>query len=242
MTTTIALVTGATRGLGLETTRQLAAQGWTVLLGARDLEHGEKVAAEFAADVEGAGEVHPVQLDVTSDESVTAAADRVRREFGRLDVLVNNAGITGGYVTAADTTPADFLPVFGVNLLGPVRVTHAFLPLLEASDAPRIVMVSSGMGSIGVTSDPARLESTLIGLTYTSSKTALNMVTSQYAKGLGPKYRVNAVDPGYTATDLNHHQGIQTIEEGVEAIVRYAQTPPDGPTGGFFDRHGPVPW
>jgi NAD(P)-dependent dehydrogenase (short-subunit alcohol dehydrogenase family) len=124
---------------------------------------------------------------------------------------------------------------------GPVRVTRAFLPLLRRSAAPRVVMVSSGMGSIERTSDPERVEHSFVSLVYPSSKTALNMITSQYARAL-LEFRVNAADPGYTATDFNDHRGSQTVEEGTDAVVNLAQVPPDGPTGGFFDRYGPVSW
>ena len=130
---------------------------------------------------------------------------------------------------------------YATNVFGPVRVTRAFVPLLRRSAAPRIVMVSSGMGSIAITGDPTRMESKIVGLTYSSSKTALNMITSQYAKAL-PEFRINAADPGYTATDLNANSGFQTVEEGSDAIVALATVAPDGPTGGFFDRSGPVPW
>jgi NAD(P)-dependent dehydrogenase (short-subunit alcohol dehydrogenase family) len=234
---TTALVTGANKGIGRETVRRLAEQGWTVWLGSRDPERGRQAAAELAAT----GDVRPVELDVTDDESVAAAAKAIGTASGKLDVLVNNAGIGGPWIGPEDTTPTDFLPVFAVNLLGPVRTTSAFLPLLRRSTQPRVVMVSSGMGSFGITTDPTRIESTLGGLIYPSSKAALNMVTSQYAKALSG-FQVNAVDPGYTATDLNGHRGFQTVEEGGEAVVRAATLPVDGPTGAFFDRHGPVPW
>jgi NAD(P)-dependent dehydrogenase (short-subunit alcohol dehydrogenase family) len=224
---TTALITGGTRGLGLQTARELAAAGWTVHLGARDLASVPSVP----------GDVRPVQLDVTSDESVAAAAAAI----DTLDVLVNNAGIVGSYAAPLETGPADFLACFGVNLLGPVRVTRAFLPALRRSAHPRIVMVSSGMGSIGRTTDPSRVESTLVSLVYPSSKAALNMVTTMYAKAL-PGFKVNAVDPGYTATDFNDHRGHQTVEEGARVIVATAMAGPDGPTGGFFDATGPVPW
>jgi NAD(P)-dependent dehydrogenase (short-subunit alcohol dehydrogenase family) len=125
--------------------------------------------------------------------------------------------------------------------LGVVRVTQAFLPLLRASEAPVIVNVSSGLGSFGVMADPDRMESRYPTLAYGSAKAAVNMLTLQYAKAF-PDIRINAVDPGYTATDLNAHRGTQTVEEGAEIIVRMAQTGPDGRTGGYFDRHGPVPW
>jgi NAD(P)-dependent dehydrogenase (short-subunit alcohol dehydrogenase family) len=234
---TTALITGANKGLGFETARQLAALGWTVHLGARDHRLGEQAAARLT---EEGGDVRFVELDVTSDESVLQAF-RSLEPFGALDVLVNNAGILGPRKEVLAVGPSDFLACFGVNLLGPVRVTRSLLPLLEQSDHPRIVMVSSGMGSITITSDPARHESTIRSLVYPASKAALNMVTTQYAKVL-PRYRINAVDPGYTATDLNGHSGYKTVEEGATVIVALAQAAPDGPTGGFFSQDGPVPW
>lgn len=233
--TTTALVTGATRGLGLRTTTELAAAGWTVYLGSRDLDAGKAVAAGLP------GDIRPIQLDVTSDDSVAAAVAAVTADAGVLDVLVNNAGIVGARTAPLETGPADFLAAYGTNVLGPVRVTRAFLPLLGRSAHPRIVMVSSGMGSIGRTTDPTRLESGLVTLVYPSSKAALNMLTTMYAKAL-PAFKVNAVDPGYTATDFNDHRGVQTIEEGTRAILATAMAGPDGPTGGFFDKDGPVPW
>ena len=236
-TTTIALVTGATRGLGRETARQLAELGWTVLLGSRDLHRGELVAKELGDDVR----VVPLALDVTSDASVTAAVAEVSGAYGRLDVLVNNAGITGPRVGPLQTGPDELRECYETNVYGPVRVTRAFLPLLRRSTQPRVVMVSSGMGSITVTNDPSRVESTFVSLAYPSSKTALNMITTQYAKAL-PGFQVNAADPGYTATDLNGHSGHQSVEQGAEAIVRLATLGPDGPTGAYVDAAGPVPW
>jgi NAD(P)-dependent dehydrogenase (short-subunit alcohol dehydrogenase family) len=232
---TIALITGANKGIGFTVARRLAERGWTVLLGSRDDARGAAAATSIEGDVAA------LALDVTSDESVAAAAKEVADRYGRLDVLVNNAGITGRHVGPLDTGAAEMLACYDTNVFGPVRVTRAFVPLLRRSAAPRIVMVSSGMGSIAVTSDPDRLESTLIGLTYTSSKTALNMITTQYAKAL-PEFRINAADPGYTATDLNGNSGYQTVEEGSDAIVALATVAPDGPTGAFFDRTGPVAW
>ncbi|WP_456825874.1 SDR family NAD(P)-dependent oxidoreductase [Cellulomonas sp. P5_E12] len=235
MTTTIALVTGATQGLGTQTVRRLAALGWTVWLGARDIALGTRLADEID------GDVRAVQLDVTDDTSVDAAARMIDEHSGRLDVLVNNAGISGGMLAPRETTAADFLRVYGVNVLGPVRTTHAFLPLLDRSAQPRVVMVSSGMGSLGVTTDPDRFESTLHGLVYPSSKTALNMITSQYAKSL-TGYQVNAVDPGYTGTALNGFRGTQTVQEGTDAVVAAATMEPGAATGTFTDRSGVVPW
>jgi NAD(P)-dependent dehydrogenase (short-subunit alcohol dehydrogenase family) len=239
---TTVLITGATKGLGLETARQLAARGWTVLLGARDPGRGEAAAKELAAAAgRTQGDVHVVPLDVTDDASVDAAVAHVGAMTDHLDVLINNAGIIGAATPPLETGPADFLACFGVNLLGPVRVTRAFLPLLSQAEVPRIVMVSSGMGSLAVTTDPERLESGLVSLVYPSSKAALNMVTTQYAKAL-PGWKVNAVDPGYTATDLNGHSGHKTVAEGARAIVTMATVGADGVTGGFFDDTGPVPW
>jgi NAD(P)-dependent dehydrogenase (short-subunit alcohol dehydrogenase family) len=191
---TIALVTGATRGLGLVTVRRLAELGWTVLLGARDAARG----AAAAKELDGL-DVRPVPIDVTSEESVAGAVALVDEQFGRLDVLVNNAGIAGARVGAVDAGPDELRAVYETNVFGPVRVTQAFLPLLRRSAAPRVVMVSSGMGSMGRTSDPERVESSFTSLPYPSSKAALNMITTQYAREL-PEFRINAADPGYTAT------------------------------------------
>lgn len=235
---TIALITGANRGLGHETARQLAGRGWTILLGARDPDKGRVAAEKLAAD---GADVRPVTIDVTDDDSVAAAVEQVASWTDHLDVLVNNAGIIGSTTPPLETGPEDFLACFGVNLLGPVRVTRAFLPLLSKAELPRVVMVSSGMGSFGITTDPDRLESGFVSLVYPSSKAALNMVTTMYAKAL-PGWKVNAVDPGYTATDLNGHSGHKTVEEGARIIVEMAAIGPDGPTGGFFDDTGRVPW
>lgn len=237
---TIALVTGANKGLGRETVRRLAALGWTVLLGSRDAGRGAATVDELQ-DGEPEGAVELLPIDVTSDESVQAAAKEVEERHGRLDVLVNNAGITGPRVEPRETGADTMREVFETNVFGPVRVTRAFLPLLERSAAPRIVMVSSGLGSLTITADPSRIESQILALTYPSSKSALNMITTQYAKAL-PRFRVNAADPGYTATDLNGHSGHQTVTEGTDAIVELAQVGPDGPTGTYRDRGGEIPW
>jgi NAD(P)-dependent dehydrogenase (short-subunit alcohol dehydrogenase family) len=232
MTTT--LITGANKSLGFETARRLAEAGHTIYLGSRDEQRGKEAAGRIGA--------RPIRLDVLSDDSVQAAAALVRDEAGHLDVLVNNAGISGGLGRSpGDVTAADMRAVYETNVFGVVRVTHAFLPLLAASSAPAIVMVSSGMGSLAVTTDPSRFESTLVSVSYTSSKAALNMITTQYAKAF-PAMRINAVDPGYTGTDFNQHRGTQTVEEGAEIIVRMASIGPDGPTGGYFSAAGPVPW
>jgi NAD(P)-dependent dehydrogenase (short-subunit alcohol dehydrogenase family) len=233
---TIALITGANKGIGFTTASRLGELGWTVLLGSRDPDKGAAAAASLAPL-----DVRPVEIDVTSDVSVATAAKRIDGEHGRLDVLVNNAGIIGSHTPALEVGADDMRAAYETNVFGPVRVTRAFLTLLRNSAAPRIVMVSSGMGSLTVTGDPRRVESQMIGLPYPSSKSALNMITSQYAKAL-PEFRVNAADPGYTATDLNGHSGYQSVQEGSDAIVWLATVGPDGPTGGFFDRAGVVPW
>ena len=232
------LITGATQGLGAETAARLAERGWTVWLGARDTAVGETLAKQIRTTTPDA-DVRVVPLDVTSDDSVAAAYDAVTAAGTGLDVLVNNAGISGTRAQPADTTPADFLPVFGVNLLGPVRVTNAFLPLLEQAERPRLAMVSSGMGSFAITQHRSRLESTIWGIVYPSSKAALNMVTTMYAKSL-PDVRVTAVDPGYTATNLNGFSGHQSVAEGSEPIVEACVA--DDLPGGFIGRSGALPW
>jgi NAD(P)-dependent dehydrogenase (short-subunit alcohol dehydrogenase family) len=230
MTTT--LITGANRGLGRETARRLLADGHDVWIGARDAARGHAAADELGARF--------VELDVTDDASVASAAAHVERESG-LDVLVNSAGILGPRKDLADVTADDVREVFETNVFGIVRVTQAFMPLLEQSANPVVVNVSSGMGSLGVTTDPTRLESTLVSLGYPASKAAVNMLTSQYAKAY-PQMRINAVDPGYTATDFNDHRGTKPVEQGAEIIVRMAEVDRSGPTGLFVDEDGLVPW
>jgi NAD(P)-dependent dehydrogenase (short-subunit alcohol dehydrogenase family) len=230
MTTT--LITGANKGLGREAARRLLADGHDVWLAARDPAKGRAAAEELGARF--------VELDVTDDASVARAAGRLAAEGG-LDVLVNNAGIVGPRNPVAEMTPDDLRLVFETNVFGIVRVTRAFLPLLENSAHPVIVNVSSGMGSLAVTTDPSRLESTLISLAYPASKTAVNMLTTQYAKAF-PKMRINAVDPGYTATDFNDHRGTKPVEQGAEIVVRMAKLDGSGPTGTFVDENGVVPW
>ncbi|MFG2938951.1 SDR family NAD(P)-dependent oxidoreductase [Streptomyces sp. NPDC048282] len=230
---TITFITGANKGLGRETARRLTGLGHTVLVGARDPEQGAAAAAALGARF--------VRIDVTDDASVAAAAADVAAHEGRIDVLVNNAGVAGPHGDPAELTAADAFGVFDVNVFGVLRTTTAFLPLLRRSPDPVIVNVSSGMGSFALTHDPERVESTVVSPLYTASKSALTMLTTQYAKAL-KDIRVDAVDPGYTATDLNAHSGPQTVTEGTDAVVRLATEPPGAGTGRFVDRHGPVNW
>ncbi|GAA4573567.1 SDR family NAD(P)-dependent oxidoreductase [Planotetraspora kaengkrachanensis] len=182
-----------------------------------------------------------MQIDVTDDASVAAAAADVRAHEGRVDVLINNAGIVGRRVPAEELTGDDTLEVLQTNVVGIVRVTNAFLPLLRKSERPAIVNVSSGMGSFSLTHDPDSVGSKIVSPLYTSSKAAVTMLTTQYAKAL-PGIRVNAADPGYTATDLNGHRGTQTVTEGTDAIVTLATEGMDAGTGRFIDRFGPQRW
>jgi NAD(P)-dependent dehydrogenase (short-subunit alcohol dehydrogenase family) len=241
---TSVLVTGGNKGLGLETARRLGELGWTVFLGSRDEGRGRAAADKLAAD---GADVVMVPLDVTSDASVAAAVQLVRAHTDRLDVLVNNAGAPGQIVPPADATVEDIHPVFDTNVYGPIRVTHAFLPLLEAADHPRVVMVSSGGGSFSVVTDPDQPVSKMHELAYSTSKAALNMVTVRYAQAL-PRIKFNVATPGeianrkFAATDMNNHTGALTVTEGTDSIVRLATLGPDGPTGTFIDRLGPVGW
>jgi NAD(P)-dependent dehydrogenase (short-subunit alcohol dehydrogenase family) len=234
--TTIALVTGANKGIGYRIVEQLKARGMTVLLGGRDQKRREAAAAELG--------VEPIALDVTDPATVAAAAARLDASFGRLDVLVNNAGIAGaGIVPPSATTVEAVREVFDTNVYGAIRVTNAMLPLLLRSSAPRIVNVSSRVGSLAVQSDPAGPLSVIPPtVAYPMSKTALNAVTVQYARELAGRVLVNAADPGYCATDLNDHRGWRTAAEGAAVAVRLATLDADGPTGGFFSDDGPVAW
>ncbi|MEU9287675.1 SDR family NAD(P)-dependent oxidoreductase [Streptomyces sp. NPDC048275] len=235
MTTT--LITGANKGLGFETARQLVAAGHTVYIGSRDAERGR-----HAAELLGA---RTVVIDVTDDASVAAAVKTIEAHGG-LDVLVNNAGVEARgegntVVGAADLTADMMRSLFETNVFGVVRVTHAFLPLLRRSAAPVVVNVSSGLASLTRLSAEGTPAYAYPGVAYPASKTTVNMITVQYAKAF-PEMRINAVEPGFTATDLNGNTGTQTVEEGAEIIVRMAQVGPDGPTGGYVDASGPLPW
>ncbi|MDI1457869.1 SDR family NAD(P)-dependent oxidoreductase [Streptomyces sp. ATE26] len=230
MTTT--LITGGNRGLGHEIARRLVQAGQTVWIGARDAGNGRK-----AADRLGAGFV---QLDVTDDASVGAAVETLRARAGHLDILVNNAGILGEVTAPEDMTADRIRHVYETNVFGLVRVTHAFLPLLRKAAAPSVVNVTSGMGSFTLTHDPERVESQYPLAAYGSSKSAVTMLTMQYARTI-PDVRFNAVDPGQTATEFTGRIG-QSVEEGAEAAVRIATLGPDTPTGTVTDRAGVLPW
>lgn len=227
----IALVTGANKGIGREVARRLILDGHTVWIGARDPARGRD-----AADALGARFVH---LDVTDDASVRSAAETIGAAGG-LDVLVNNAGVFRA--DDPDDPCATLGDTFAVNVVGALAVTYAFLPLLRASLAPRIVNVSSSLGSLTAASDPGDPFYGLTAVAYPASKAALNMATVQLAKDLGAPFKVNAVDPGYTATDLNGHQGTGTVAQAADRILPLALLDPDGPTGGFFGTDGTHPW
>src|SRR5580658_212323 len=233
MTTT--LITGANKGLGFETARRLIAAGHTVYAGSRDAERGRQAAERLGARM--------VLIDVTDDASVAAAAKTIEADGG-LDVLVNNAGLEGRtpdnvVIGPADETAAHMLALFDANVFGMVRMLHAFLPLLLRSPAPVVVNLSSGLSKTADLANPESPVHFYPGIAYPASKTAVNTLTVQYAKAF-PGVRINAVDPGYTATDLNGRTGTQTVEEGAGIIVRMAQIGPDGPTGGHFTASGPV--
>ena len=230
---TITFITGANKGLGYETARRLIQTGQTVLIGARDPARGQAAADRIGARF--------VAIDVANDESVAHAAQDIAAHEGRVDVLINNAGIAGSDLTAEQLDGPQATEIFNTNVAGIVRVMHAFLPLLRLAEHPAVINVSSGMGSVTLTHDPDRAESHVVAPLYTASKAAVTMLTTQYAKGL-TDIRVNAADPGYTATDLNGHTGPQTVTEGTDAIFALATERPDAGTGRFIDRGGPVRW
>ncbi|GLY83478.1 SDR family oxidoreductase [Actinoallomurus iriomotensis] len=237
---TIALVTGANKGIGQEIAAGLGALGWSVGIGARDEKRGEAAVEKLrAAGVDAFG----VPLDVTDDASVAAAVALIEERAGRLDVLVNNAGVTGGLPqepTVVD--PATVRTAVETNVIGVIRVTNAMLPLLRRSASPRIVNMSSTVGSLTRQSTPGA-ETGPISAAYAPSKTFLNAVTVQYAKELSDtNILINAGCPGYCATDLNGFRGVRTPEQGAAIAIRLATLPDDGPTGGFFDDAGVVPW
>ncbi|GAA2758013.1 SDR family oxidoreductase [Actinopolymorpha rutila] len=246
----IALVTGANKGIGRATAEQLATLGTTVLIGARNPQRGEEAAAALRL---AGGNAHAVTLDVTDPAGIREAARWIEEQFGHLDVLVNNAGITGsGQVSPEDavdqvpsTVDLDMVrSVFETNVLGVIAVTNAMLSLLRRSPAARIVNLSSGIASLTIAGDP---NGPLAGLpasaAYAPSKTALNALTVQYANELRKEgILVNAADPGYVDTDINDHRGYLTPAQAAAVVVRLATLGADGPTGGFFNENGPLPW
>ena len=235
-----ALVTGANKGIGLEIARGLGRAGYKVWVGSRDFGRGEAAVAELKR--EGL-DVRPLHIDVADDASVAAAAISLAEQTDRLDALVNNAGVSAGWRPPSEETIERVRNVYEVNVFGAIRVTLAFLPLLKASKGPRLVMISSSLGSLAWASDFKAPMAQVNLLGYNSSKSALNAVTVAFAKELDPLgFKVNAGCPGYTATDLNGGQGDRTPEQGAAIGVRLATLPDDGPTGGFFDDAGVVAW
>ncbi|WP_152354662.1 SDR family oxidoreductase [Brachybacterium subflavum] len=229
----IALITGANKGIGFETARQLGRLGFTVLLGARDEERGR--SAEESLRGEGI-DARAVRLDVTDENSVRAAEQWVSARFDHLDALVNNAGVpsVGGQRAAPSVTSIqDMRSVYEINVFGVVRVTNAFLPLLRRAPAARIVNVSSEIGSMDATVNPGSpVSGTPASIQYPSSKAAVNMMTVQYAKELrDTPIKVNAANPGFTDTDFTQHRGIRPVEQGAEPSVHLATLPEDGPSG-----------
>ena len=237
----IALVTGANKGIGFEVARELGHQGITVLLGARNAELGK--AAETKLKAEGV-DAHFVALDVTRPETIKAAQEAIQKQFGRIDILINNAGVVAkgdGPPSVAD--PEAVRQVLEVNFFGVLAVTQTMLPLVRKASSGRIVMVSSGLGSLTWNADPEWPFAAVKPLGYNGSKAILNMLTVQLAWELrDTPIKVNTVNPGYTATDLNGNSGHQSIAEGAAETVRQALVPDDAPTGGFFETGGVVPW
>lgn len=237
----VALITGANKGIGFETARQLVFDhGMTVLIAARDEARGREAAEKLGKD---GADARPLVLDVTDPTTAEAAAHQVEGWFGRLDVLVNNAGIALDRSSPSQIDIDVLRRTYETNVFGVFNVTKAMLPLLKKSGASRVVNVSSGLGSLAQNSDPDWEFAAIKLLAYNSSKAALNMMTIVFAAEFKDSaIKINATDPGYTATDLNNHQGTQTVAQGATAAVRLATLPDDGPTGGFFNEDGVVPW
>jgi len=246
----IALVTGANQWIGLQIAKDLAAKNFTVLVGSRDLARGEEAAKTIE------GDARALQLDVTDQASIAAAAKRIRDELGRLDVLVNNAAISNTRMRpgvsveeySKSTRPSvvsldEVRAVWETNVFGVLGVYQAMLPLLREAPAARIVNVSSGAGSLTRNAEPAHPWRSIFGPVYPASKTALNAMTLAMAIELeSTGIKVNAACPGFTKTNLNNYAGTQTVEEGAREPVRLALLGPDGATGTFSNAAGPLPW
>ena len=236
----VALITGANKGIGFETARQLGKQGITILVGSRNRQQGEEAASALQAQEVKA---RALVIDVTNQDTIDAAVEEVSRTFGKLDILVNNAGISVETVPPSQSQMENLRKTFDTNFFGAFAVTKAFLPLIQKAEEGRIVNVSSGLGSLTSLSDPdfEFYEYKILG--YTASKAALNALTVTLAKELRETaVKVNSADPGFTATDLNNFRGKQTTGQAASVIVGLATLPPEGPTGEFFDKDGALPW
>jgi NAD(P)-dependent dehydrogenase (short-subunit alcohol dehydrogenase family) len=240
-------ITGANRSIGLETAKQLSEKGLFVYLGTRNLEKGREVVKELAE--QGFSNIKAIEIDVTNPESISKAKDIVEKEQGKLDILINNAGILGvNPQTAAETSVEDIKEVFETNFFGAINVTQAFLDLLKKSESPRISNITSGLGSLTLHADPDWKYYPVKTAAYGPSKSALNAYTLVLAYELRElPFKVNVIDPGYTATDFNHHSGPGSVESAASFIVKHTITDENGPTGQFFsndieDETGISPW
>lgn len=236
----VALITGANKGIGKEIARQLGKLGITVIIGSRDEKKGEEAEKDLRS--QGINAL-TLKIDVTDQPTIDAAAIEVEKRFGKLDILVNNAGI-GIDTGRPSQIDIDILyRTYNTNVFGPFRMIKTFLPLLKKSETGRIVNMSSGLGSLERNSSKYWETSGTKLLAYNSSKTALNAITLQFAYELRKTpIKVNSAAPGFVATDINQFRGTRTVEQGAIAPVRLATLPDDGPTGGFFEEEGPVPW
>lgn len=242
-----ALVTGANKSIGFEVARQLAQKGIYVYLGSRNIENGLDAVSKLKA--KGLNNVEAIPLDITDDESIIKARKEIGKKTNVLDILINNAGIYGGYPQSAlDATIDQFKAAYDTNVYGVVRVTQAFINLLKKSSEPRVVNVSSSQGSITLHSDPSYKYYDYKGVVYLSSKSAMNMYTVALAYELrDTNFKINAVCPGYTKTDFNGHRGPGSVEDAGKRIVKYALIDKAGPTGKFFSEEnnpdtGEIPW
>jgi NAD(P)-dependent dehydrogenase (short-subunit alcohol dehydrogenase family) len=228
------LITGANKSIGFETARQLLQQGYYVYVGSRDLQKGQQAVDQLKA--EGLQHAAAIAIDVDNVDSIKAARQALGAKVKSLDVLINNAGVSGGFPqTSLGTDPSVFKQVFETNFFGVIAATQAFIDLLQQSPEPRIVNVTSGLGSLTLHNDPTWKYYHVKGAAYTSSKAALNAYTIVLAYDLrDTAFKINVVDPGYTATDFNHHTGTGTVPDAAARVVKAATLRQDGPTGQFF--------
>jgi NAD(P)-dependent dehydrogenase (short-subunit alcohol dehydrogenase family) len=247
ITMKIVLITGANRSIGLETARQLSKKGLFVYLGTRNLDNGNAAVKEL--NESGFQNIKAIEIDVTKPDTILAAKNSIEKEQGKLDILINNAGISGEFPQSALDAPLkEIQTVFDINFFGVISVTQAFIELLKKSESPRITNITSGLGSLTLHSDPHWKYYNFKATSYVTSKAALNAYTiilSYELKDLG--FKVNVIDPGYTATDFNHHRGPGTVESAASFIIKHTLTDENGPTGQFFsndieDETGVSPW